>query len=581
MIKQHEDKPRLGDLLVGSGVISASQLDAALARQKSQNLPILPIGQLLVRLGYITDDTVRKALADQLGIPYIDLDNTPIDRNLSRILNRNFARRHVLLPVAQSSRTLTIAMDDPTRKALVEDINRMTGLTVTVATSSAPGIQRALRRLYDDERAPEEVAAEPTRPQAGTLDDHVTRRADELFQQVLTQAIENRCSDIHLEMLPTGLHVRFRVDGVLRQPPFGTLQQALNRSMREVISRIKILAKLDISERRRPQDGSFRFALERNGSRSTVDLRVSMIPSYSGESVVIRILDRSGAPSGLADLKLGLEMTSRIEHALRRTSGIFLATGPTGSGKSTTMYACLSHLRRPEIRILTAEDPVEYVYDELSQSEVNHDIGNTFAAFLRAFLRHDPEIIMVGEIRDEETAEMAFRAAQTGHLLLSTLHTNGALAALPRLLDLGVDPSLVASSLIGVISQRLARQICSDCRQPDMPSPELVREFFGEGAPDVPLFNGAGCARCHGVGYRGRTLVADLWLPDERDHLLIMSKAPFEELRKSSERTTITMAQDAHARLAEGRTTLEELVRVLPYASILEHRERACAGGWN
>jgi type IV pilus assembly protein PilB len=351
--------------------------------------------------------------------------------------------------------------------------------------------------------------------------------------------------------------------------------------MREVVSRIKILAKLDISERRRPQDGSFRFELERKGSRSVVDLRVSMIPSYSGESVVIRILDRSGAPTGLADLKLSLEMTSRIEHALRRTSGIFLVTGPTGSGKSTTLYACLSHLRRPEIRILTAEDPVEYVYDELSQSEVNTDIGNTFAAFLRAFLRHDPEIIMVGEIRDEDTAEMAFRAAQTGHLLLSTLHTNSALAALPRLLDLGVDPSLVASSLLGVISQRLARQICPDCRQPDAPSAELVREFFGDGGPDVALFKGAGCAGCHGVGYRGRTLVADLWLPDEHDHLLIMSKAPFEELRKSTERTTISMAQDAHARLSEGRTTLDELVRVLPYASILEHRERATTGEWN
>jgi type IV pilus assembly protein PilB len=274
-------------------------------------------------------------------------------------------------------------------------------------------------------------------------------------------------------------------------------------------------------------------------------------------------------------------MTSRIEQALRRTSGIFLVTGPTGSGKSTTLYACLSHLRRPEIRILTAEDPVEYVYDDMSQTEVNTDIGNTFAAFLRAFLRHDPEIIMVGEIRDEETAEMSFRAAQTGHLLLSTLHTNSALAAVPRLLDLGVDPSLVASSLIGAISQRLARQVCVDCRQPDKPSDELLREFFGRTPPDIQLFKGAGCARCHRAGYRGRTLVADLWLPDERDHLLIMSKAPFEDLRQSSRRTSISMAQDAHSRLAEGRTTIEELARVLPYTSILEHRERAESGEWN
>jgi type IV pilus assembly protein PilB len=509
------------------------------------------------------------------------------------VLNKTFARRHVLLPVAQNGRTLTIAMDDPTRTGLVDDINKMTGLTVTIVTSSAPGIQRALQRLYEDE-SPAAAAAEaqaprtPARPgpeaakvHAQMPDEQVSQRADELFQQVLTLAIENRCSDIHIEMLPAGLHVRFRVDGVLREPGFGSLQQALNRSMREVVSRIKILAKLDISERRRPQDGSFRFQIERKGVTTNVDLRVSMIPSYSGESVVIRILDRTGAPSGLSDLKLTKEMTSRIEQVLRRTAGIFLVTGPTGSGKSTTLYACLSHLRQPEIRILTAEDPVEYVYDDMSQTEVNTEIGNTFAAFLRAFLRHDPEIIMVGEIRDEETAEMSFRAAQTGHLLLSTLHTNSALAALPRLLDLGVDPSLVASSLMGVISQRLARQVCPDCRKPDKPSDELMREFFGRTKPDIPLFKGAGCTRCHGAGYRGRTLVADLWVPDEHDNLLIMSKAPFEELRKSAERTTISMAQDAHARLAEGRTTIEELARVLPYTSIVEHRERAESRAWN
>jgi type IV pilus assembly protein PilB len=579
-------KSPLGQLLVESGAITRDQLDTALGKQKSQSAPI---GQVLVRMGYVTDDAVRMALASQLGIPFIDLDKTTIGKALGRVLNRNFARRHILLPVAQNGRTLTIAMDDPTRNTLVDDITRMTGLTVTVVTSSHSGIQRALKRVYDDD-GPENGAEQAPRPSSRPVDaakpltaagdEQVSRRADELFQQVLTLAIENRCSDIHLEMLPTGLHVRFRVDGVLRQPNFGALQQALNRSSREVISRVKILAKLDIAERRRPQDGSFRFEIERGGTRGTVDLRVSMIPSYSGESVVIRILDRSGAPSGLPDLRLGPTMTARIEQALRRTSGIFLVTGPTGSGKSTTLYACLSHLRRPEIRILTAEDPVEYVYEDLSQSEVNTEIGNTFAAFLRAFLRHDPEIIMLGEIRDEETAEMAFRAAQTGHLLLSTLHTNSAIAALPRLLDLGVDPSLVASSLLGVISQRLARQICLDCRRPDEPSDLLIREFFGDAKPDVPLVRGAGCAKCHHVGYRGRTLVADFWLPDEEDHVLIMRKAPFEEIRTSAERTTISMAQDAHARLVEGRTTLEELARVLPYASILEHRERARTKAW-
>ena len=572
----------LGELLVQSGSISASQLETALGKQKSQKLPL---GQLLVKLGYLSDDAVRMALAGQIGIPFIDLDKTAIDRNLNRVLNKNFARRHSLLPVAQNGRTLTIAMDDPTKRALVDDITRMTGLTVTVVTSTAPGIERALRRLYDEEAGADVPAQKPlARPQEAKqpalIDDQISRRADEMFQKVLTLAIESRCSDIHLEMLPTGLHIRFRVDGVLHKPEFAAFQQALNRGAREVISRIKILAKLDIAERRRPQDGSFRFEIERDGGRATVDLRVSMIPSYSGESVVIRILDRGGAPTGLADLKLDAPMTAGIESVLRRTAGIFLVTGPTGSGKSTTLYACLSHLMRPEIRVLTAEDPVEYVYEALSQSEVNTEIGNTFATFLRAFLRHDPEIIMVGEIRDEDTAEMAFRAAQTGHLLLSTLHTNSAIAALPRLLDLGIDPSLIASSLLGVISQRLARKICPDCRQADSPAPELLHEFFGDAEPDVELFKGAGCASCRQVGYRGRTLVADLWLPDEHDNLLIMSKAPFDEVRQSARRTTISMAQDAHSRLAEGGTTLEELARVLPYTSIVEHRERAKTGAW-
>ena len=583
----------LGELLVSAGNLSDDQLETALERQKTQKLPL---GQLLVKLGFVTDDAMRMALASQVGVPFIDLDNTSIDPGLGRVLNKNFARRHVLVPVAQQGRTLTIAMDDPTKRALVDDITRMTGLTVTVVTSSNLGLQRALKRLYDDESGVVESGpSEPGGPKgagkamAGSdgrfqtilLDDQVSKRADQLFQQVLTAAIESRCSDIHLEMLTGGLNVRFRIDGVLRQPDFGQGQQSLNQGMREIVSRIKILAKLDISERRRPQDGSFRFAIERAGVKGTVDLRVSMIPSYSGESVVIRILDTSGAPRGLADLKLDPAMTEGIANILKRTAGIFLASGPTGSGKSTTLYACLGHLRNPEIRILTAEDPVEYVYDELSQSEVNPEIGNTFSAFLRAFLRHDPEVIMIGEIRDEDTAEMAFRAAQTGHLLLSTLHTNSAIAALPRLLDLGIDPSLISSSLLGVISQRLVRQICPSCRRDDESTPELVKEFFGKKKPDVDLAMGDGCAACHGIGYKGRTLIADLWIPDQHDHLLIMKKAPFDEVRKSAERTTISMAQDAHGRLRDGRTTLEELARVLPYSAILEHRARAESGKWS
>lgn len=572
-----EAKSQLGELLVASGSITREQLDNALARQKTQKLPI---GQLLVKLGYLTDDAMRLALSSQLAVPFIDLDKVVIDRSLARAVNRTFARRHLLLPVAQAGRTLTIAMDDPTKTAVVDDIARLTGLSITVVTSSSRGIQRALRRLYDDEEGEDtglvlgESASESSAP-VTPLDEQTIRRADELFQHVLSRAIDSRCSDIHLEMLPGGLQVRFRIDGVLRPSDFGLTQQAIDKSAREIISRIKILSQLDISERRRPQDGSFQVAVDRKGNKSSVDLRVSTIPSFYGESVVIRILDRGRAPKGLDALHLEPAMVDRIRQALSRTTGIFLVTGPTGSGKSTTLYACLMHLNRPEIRILTAEDPVEYVYPELSQSEVNAEIGNTFAAFLRAFLRHDPEVMMVGEIRDEETAEMAFRAAQTGHLLLSTLHTNSAIEALPRLMDLGVDPSLIASSLIGVMSQRLAREVCPHCRKADEPPAEIVEEFFGAARPDVDFVKGAGCDECNYIGYRGRLLVADLWVPNAHDQLLIMRKAPFEEIKESAARTTITMAETAWNRLRDGRTTLEELLRVLPYSAVAEFRERA------
>jgi type IV pilus assembly protein PilB len=345
--------------------------------------------------------------------------------------------------------------------------------------------------------------------------------------------------------------------------------------MREIASRIKILAKLDIAERRRPQDGSFQVSVASGGGTpNNVDLRVSVLPSHYGESVVIRILDRSRAPKSIVEIDLSPPVAAGIERALTRTTGIFLVTGPTGSGKSTTLYACLMRLHKPELRILTAEDPVEYVYDGLSQCEVSVDIGNTFATYLRSFLRHDPEVIMVGEIRDELTAEMAFRAAQTGHLLLSTLHTNSAIAALPRLLDLKIDPSLIASSLIGVISQRLVRKVCASCRQEYQPPANVIDLLFDAPPRDLTFHRGAGCPVCDFTGFKGRVMLADLWLPDDEDLLLITRRAPFDEVRQSAGRTTFSMAMDAHERLKSGWTTPEELLRVLPYDAVAEHRRR-------
>jgi type IV pilus assembly protein PilB len=263
---------------------------------------------------------------------------------------------------------------------------------------------------------------------------------------------------------------------------------------------------------------------------------------------------------------------------LQRPAGILLVTGPTGSGKTTTLYAALMTAYRPEIRILTAEDPIEYVYEQFSQSEVNERIGNTFGRYLRAFLRHDPEVIMIGEIRDEETAEMAFRAAQTGHLLLSTLHTNDAISAVTRLIDMRVDPNLLASSLLGVLAQRLARMVCSACRKPYQPSRDLIKEFFVHEPEGLTFYRGAGCTVCNYTGYRGRTSIAELWVPSEEDVILISKSAPFDEVRASALRSTVSMALDVIERLSSGRTNLEELIRVMPYSAVYQFRQATASG---
>jgi len=549
---------------------------------------VLPVGQVLLRLHYITDEELHEALATQFGIAYMHLESAALDRSLIGLVGRHYARRHSLVPVSLDDGVLTIAVDDPRVGPVADELARLTGLSVVLVTAPGAAIQRAFRRLYE-RPAPGREGVE-ARDAVGTglagaavvsapgpqPADLLGYRGDRLFRQVLAMALDREASDIHLEMVPSGLSVRLRVDGVLRRPVLGGLQEGLDRNAREVVSRVKVLAALDIAERRRPQDGSFRIELERGARTAWVDLRVSVIPSHTGESVVIRLLDRSRAPRALTDLDLSPAVVTRLGMILRRTAGIFLVTGPTGSGKSTTLYSCLMRLHRPEVRILTAEDPVEYIYEGLSQSEVNPDIGNTFASYLRAFLRHDPEVIMVGEIRDEETAEMAFRAAQTGHLLLSTLHTNAAVAAVPRLLDLDVDASLIATSLVGVLSQRLVRRICSMCRQPAPASGVAFDELFGGPVPGLEVYRGAGCAACEFTGYRGRMVVADLWVPDDADLMLVAARAPFDALVASARRTTNSMAEDANARLRSGATTLEELTRVLPYSAIAEHR--ACFG---
>jgi len=515
----------------------------------------------------------------QLNVPYLELDGLRINTDLARLVNRPYAIRHRLVPVARVGQTLTVAMDDPSNLEASEELTRSSGCVVQVVTSSHASIQNAIARLYDpvvEEFDPDAVALiQEDEFDAASVSEYSQegRRADRIVHALLSLAIERNSSDVHLEPLArNSLHVRFRVDGVLQELDLGLLQEACDSNLQNVISRIKILGRLDIAERRRPQDGSFRLRVDQPaGDKLDFNFRVSVVPGYYGESVVVRVLDRRRAPESIDKLGFSAPMARRIRELLKRPSGIFLISGPTGSGKSTTLYAALMTLYRPQIRIVTAEDPIEYVYEQLSQSEVNERIGNTFASYLRAFLRHDPEVMMVGEIRDEETAEMAFRAAQTGHLLLSTLHTNDAISAVTRLLDLKVDPTLISSSLMGVLSQRLVRTICPTCRETYTPPEELMREFFEE-PPDFTWHRGRGCDACDGTGYRGRQIVAELWTPNEHDVILINKSAPFEQLRTSSAASTLPMADSTLQLLRSGETNLEELVRMLPYETVYGFR---------
>jgi type IV pilus assembly protein PilB len=583
VLQNTEKRLKLGAVLVQAGAITDRQLQHALEEQKKLKLPI---GEVLIQLNYLTDEAMRQALGVQLDVPFVDLDRMTIDPALSRVINRSYASRHALMPVARVGQSLTICMNDPTSRAVIEELSRLTGCMVNVVTATREAIERAFSRLYPDQSEKPAQNVDVVTEEVGEagkskyFEEYRQSNAEAVVRQLLSLAIERRSSDVHLETLSNRLQVRFRIDGVLEEIDLGELQTVCNQSAREIVSRVKILGKLDIAEKRRPQDGSFRVRLERKDDASSVDLRISVVPTYYGESVVLRILDHARAPNSLEQLKFSKAMADKLQQLLKRTSGIVLVTGPTGSGKSTTLYASLMTLYRPQVRIVTAEDPVEYIYEQFSQCEVNDQIGNTFASYLRAFLRHDPEIIMIGEIRDEQTAEMAFRAAQTGHLLLSTLHTNTAVGAVTRLLDLKIDPNMLASSLLGVVGQRLVRQLCPACKVEDQPSDELMREFFETPPREMTFYTGRGCTECSSTGFHGRLSVAELWVPDEEDVIMITKGAPFEELVSSARRTTLSMADDVLNRLAAGQTSLEELIRMLPYSVIYEFRQRrlGCPG---
>ncbi len=541
---------RLGEMLIERQLITPDDLEKALEIQKERDDKI---GKILIDLGFVATRDVMAALSDQLKVPLVSLDSPPPVTPELEGLSAKFLRQFRCLPVAMRDSTLTLAMADPLDFETLSVVKNVTGMRVQPALAPDQEILDAIDKFYGESEMPESVSLDETDGQSGEDLEQLRDMASEapvirLVNAMIAQAVEKRASDIHIEPFEKEFRVRYRIDGVLysQDPPPREMQAA-------VISRVKLMAKLNIAERRLPQDG--RIKVKTLGRE--VDLRVSTLPTLYGESVVMRLLDRSqGDFYDLQSLGFDEDMLRRMEHFTSLPHGIFLVTGPTGSGKSTTLYSALKRVNQADKKIITIEDPVEYQMDGINQIHVNTQIGLTFAAGLRHIVRQDPDVIMVGEIRDRETADIAIRSALTGHFVYSTLHTNDAPSAITRLTDMGVENYLITSSLVAVMAQRLVRVICPFCKKSD----GTAITPFGE---EIESFRGAGCERCFHGGYVGRVGIFELMELNEEIRKLIMANADAADITKAARKNGMrNLREDGWAKVAAGVTTVEEVIRV-------------------
>lgn len=547
-------RKRLGDLLVDSGLITEEQLDQAL-KEKGEGQKL---GDALLQKGFITEQQLIEVLEFQLGIPHVSLYQYPIDSKLVNLIPKDFAKRNSLMPLKRDGEKLYVAMSDPMDYFAVDDLRLTTGFQIETVIATKDDIVRAINRYYEVE---DSINFDDIADSSNTRrEEDVDQLTDEdapivkLVNQLLTIAVQQRASDIHIDPHEDKVVIRYRVDGILKT------ERTLAKNMQNVLTaRIKIMSKLDITETRIPQDGRIKKTIDFH----PVDLRISTLPTIYGEKIVMRILDLG---SSLADInKLGFNKLNfqRFLDLIERPNGIVLITGPTGSGKSTTLYAALNRLNREDTNIITVEDPVEYQLEGINQVQVNTNVGMTFAKGLRAILRQDPNIVMVGEIRDQETAEIAIRASLTGHLVLSTLHTNDAILTITRLIDMGVEPFLVASSLAGVVSQRLVRRICKDCIEELPPTKSEIEIFQRRGIKIDKVYKGRGCGRCNMTGYKGRMAVHELLTIDDQTRRLIMNHEPMSKIREQAIRNKmIFLLDDGLLKVKQGLTTTEEILKI-------------------
>ena len=555
---------RLGDLLVGAGLIDDATLGRALGLQKASKKRL---GEALIDSGIITQQQLIEALEVQLGVDFIDLSKTALSPELAHLIPQSMARKHQVVPVKAEKDEVWLAMSDPLNFVAVEDVKRATHRKVIPMIGTAEAVDRAIVSLYGSEgaaRAIEEMRRETTAAaetaqsvRANSLDEDDAHAAPSirLVNSIIEQAVSERASDIHMEPREGEMVVRIRVDGMLRN--LITVPRDLQGS---VISRLKVMGDMNTSERRIPQDGRANVIAKDH----SVDLRISTLPTIYGEKMVIRLLDRSLQITTRYDIGLDEHSMAVYDRLMRSTSGVILVAGPTGSGKSSTMSTMVRELNRESVNIVTLEDPVEYNIPGVNQCQINEKTGMTFSGGLRSILRQDPDIISVGEIRDGETAEIAMRAAITGHLVLSTIHTSDCFATLDRLYDIGVQPYLTSSALRGVVAQRLARKLCPHCKRAYTPSAQELDLLRIEAEPGLQLYRSDGCSYCYHTGYYGRTGVFEVMLVDQELRPQITRRATREELLATAQRSGFRSLADQCRRLVlEGVTSAEEAVRIV------------------
>jgi type IV pilus assembly protein PilB len=571
-----EEKKSLGDFLVESGVVTAEHVRKALQEKRKAGERL---EQTIVRLKFAEATLVLQCLADYFNLPYVDLNTYLIDEKAIKIIPEEMARRHTLIPLFKIGNTLTIAMANPLDILALDEVRSKTKTDVEMAISTEENIKKAIDQHYGftasmlENTLLEYTKGEQSGPSSEPADYRKTHDliakellpvqleeapASRMFDIIMIQAIRDRASDIHFEPDEKSLRVRLRIDGFLYE--FLNLPKPIHPSL---TSRIKVLAEMDIAETRLPQDGNFNVKLENRG----FEIRVSTFPTIYGENVVLRLLDQTNPLIKLEDLGFTEEMLLRFKQLVQRPNGIILVTGPTGSGKTTTLYASLNMINSKDKNIITIEDPVEYRLALIRQTQVNLKAGITFATGLRSILRQDPDVIMVGEIRDLETSEVAIQAALTGHLVLSTLHTNDAPEAITRLMDIGVEPYLISSSVIGVLAQRLIRTICPNCKEPYPVESKVLAELgenFLKSKEPITLYRGKGCNNCKQSGYWGRMGIFELFFVNERIKQLISEKAPTSIIRQTAKETIgmISLREDGLNKVLKGMTTLEEVDRV-------------------